>query len=163
MCQFYQNLQKSSVNNMLLVRIGVRSQFYIIPHKYNKILFKIWVCAREISNIHILSTANIFCISAVNNVCLHILLMRALNVQVLSTIRYYLKSEHTFWYFNFKIRNFDRMLADFYTKLLQGSLFRKMRDIVMGLKPFPEEDYIIKNCQIGEMLTKNMGNKQMKK
>ena len=36
----------------------------------------------------------------------------------------------------------DRMIADFYTKPLQGSLFRKMRDIVMGLAAFPDEERV---------------------
>ena len=31
-----------------------------------------------------------------------------------------------------------RMIVDFCTKPLQGSLFRTMRDKVMGLTPFPE-------------------------
>ena len=34
------------------------------------------------------------------------------------------------------------MLADFYTKPLQGSLFRKMRDIIMGISPFPIEERV---------------------
>jgi len=29
----------------------------------------------------------------------------------------------------------EQMLADFYTKPLQGSLFRKFRDVIMGYKP----------------------------
>ena len=36
----------------------------------------------------------------------------------------------------------ERMIADFYTKPLQGSLFKKMRDIVMGLAPFPDEERV---------------------
>ena len=36
----------------------------------------------------------------------------------------------------------ERMIADFYTKPLQGSLFRKLRDILMGLAPFPEEERV---------------------
>ena len=36
----------------------------------------------------------------------------------------------------------ERMISDFYTKRLQGSLFKKMRDILMGLAPFPEEERI---------------------
>ena len=34
------------------------------------------------------------------------------------------------------------MIADFHTKPLQGSLFRKMRDILMGIAPFPEEERV---------------------
>ena len=34
------------------------------------------------------------------------------------------------------------MVADYYTKPLQGSLFRKMRDIVMGITPFPDEERV---------------------
>ena len=29
----------------------------------------------------------------------------------------------------------EQMMADFYTKPLQGSLFRKFRDVIMGYKP----------------------------
>ena len=29
----------------------------------------------------------------------------------------------------------EQMLADFYTNPLQGSLFRKFRDVIMGYKP----------------------------
>ena len=36
----------------------------------------------------------------------------------------------------------ERMIADYYTKPLQGSLFRKMRDIVMGIAPFPAEERV---------------------
>ena len=36
----------------------------------------------------------------------------------------------------------ERMIADYYTKPLQGSLFKKMRDILMGLAPFPEEERV---------------------
>ena len=36
----------------------------------------------------------------------------------------------------------ERMIADYYTKPLQGSLFKKMRDILMGLTPFPEEERV---------------------
>ena len=35
------------------------------------------------------------------------------------------------------------MIADFYTKPLQGCFFRKMRDILMGLAPFPEDEHVI--------------------
>ena len=34
------------------------------------------------------------------------------------------------------------MIADYYTKPLQGSLFKKMRDILMGLAPFPDEERV---------------------
>ena len=36
----------------------------------------------------------------------------------------------------------ERMIADYYTKPLQGSLFRKIRDKLMGLTPFPEEERV---------------------
>ena len=36
----------------------------------------------------------------------------------------------------------ERMIADYYTKPLQGSLFKKMRDILMGLAPFPDEERV---------------------
>ena len=34
------------------------------------------------------------------------------------------------------------MIADYYTKPLQGSLFKNMRDILMGLAPFPDEERV---------------------
>ena len=36
----------------------------------------------------------------------------------------------------------ERMVADYYTKPLQGALFRKFRDILMGLAPFPDEERV---------------------
>lgn len=33
-----------------------------------------------------------------------------------------------------------RMIADYYTKPSQGSLFKKMRDILLGITPFPTEE-----------------------
>ena len=36
----------------------------------------------------------------------------------------------------------ERMIADYYTKPLQGALFRKFRDILMGLAPFPDEERV---------------------
>ena len=36
----------------------------------------------------------------------------------------------------------ERMIVDYYTKPLQGWLFRKMRDIIMGLTPFPDEERV---------------------
>ena len=49
------------------------------------------------------------------------------------------------------------MAADFYTKPLHGSLFKKMRDIMMGLIPFPEEEYIVNNDHTGGISTENNG------
>jgi hypothetical protein len=37
------------------------------------------------------------------------------------------------------------MLADYYTKPLQGSLFKKMRDIIMGISPYPIEERVGNN------------------
>ena len=34
------------------------------------------------------------------------------------------------------------MLAGFLTKPLQGSLFRRMRDIIIGITPFPSEEHV---------------------
>jgi hypothetical protein len=34
------------------------------------------------------------------------------------------------------------MIADYYTKPLQGSLFKKLRDIIMGLSPFLMEERV---------------------
>ena len=42
----------------------------------------------------------------------------------------------------------ERMIADCYTKPLQGSLFRKMRDILMGLTPFPDEERVELNEKV---------------
>ena len=39
----------------------------------------------------------------------------------------------------------QRMLADFYTKPLQGSLFIKLRNIIMGLSSLPEEERVENN------------------
>ena len=36
----------------------------------------------------------------------------------------------------------ERMIADYYTKPLQGSLFRKTRDILMDITPFPDEERV---------------------
>ena len=36
------------------------------------------------------------------------------------------------------------MIADFFTKPLQGKLFKKIRDIIMGLAPFPMEERVEK-------------------
>ena len=36
----------------------------------------------------------------------------------------------------------ELMLADFLTKPLQGSVFRRMRDIIMGITPFPSEERV---------------------
>ena len=36
----------------------------------------------------------------------------------------------------------ERMIADYYTKPLQGSLFKKMKDILMGLAPFSDEERV---------------------
>ena len=33
----------------------------------------------------------------------------------------------------------ERMIVDYFTKLLQGSSFRKMRNIIMGVTSFPVE------------------------
>ena len=35
-----------------------------------------------------------------------------------------------------------RMISDYFTKPLRGSLFRKMGDIIMGLTAFQEEDRV---------------------
>ena len=36
----------------------------------------------------------------------------------------------------------ERMIADFLTKPLQGKLFKYLRDIIMGLSPFPMEERV---------------------
>ena len=44
----------------------------------------------------------------------------------------------------------ERMIADYYTKLLQCSLFRKLRDILMGLTPFPDEERVEINGKVSK-------------
>ena len=53
----------------------------------------------------------------------------------------------------------ERILSDFYTKPLQGSLFIKIRDIIMGLTPFSEEGRVVNSEKI---LTENIS-KQIRK
>ena len=36
----------------------------------------------------------------------------------------------------------EYMIADYFTKPLQGSLFRNMRDIIMGVTSFPVEERV---------------------
>ena len=45
------------------------------------------------------------------------------------------------------VRHFptERMIADFFTNPLQGALFRKMREIIMGLTTFPIEERVENN------------------
>ena len=57
----------------------------------------------------------------------------------------------------------ERMIADVYTNPLQGSLFRKMRDIVMGLTPFPEEGRLEINENRTNISTENMRQKLVSK
>ena len=39
----------------------------------------------------------------------------------------------------------ERMVANYYTKTLQGSFFRKMRDTVIGITPFLDEERVSSN------------------
>jgi hypothetical protein len=55
----------------------------------------------------------------------------------------------------------ERMIADFFTKPLQGALCRKMRDIIMGLSPFPVEECVEKNHKNATMDKVNNPVKQM--
>ena len=41
-----------------------------------------------------------------------------------------------------KYYGIENMIADFLTKLLQGILFRGMRDVIMGHNPFPTEERV---------------------
>ena len=36
----------------------------------------------------------------------------------------------------------ERMIADFFTKPLQGGLFKKLRDMIMGQTPYPTEERV---------------------
>ena len=45
------------------------------------------------------------------------------------------------------------MIADFYPKPLNGAQFRKMRDVIMGLAPFPVEEHVGENS----ISTENFG------
>ena len=47
----------------------------------------------------------------------------------------------------------ERMIAGYYTKPLQGSLFSKMRDIVMGLTPLPDEKRVGINDKVGDKMS----------
>ena len=42
------------------------------------------------------------------------------------------------------------MIADFFTKPLQGSLFKKMRNIIMGLSKFPTEERVEDQTELRE-------------
>ena len=44
----------------------------------------------------------------------------------------------------------ERMIADYYTKPLQGSLSRKLRDTMMVLAPFPDEERVRFNENVSE-------------
>ena len=46
----------------------------------------------------------------------------------------------------------ERMIADYYTKPLQGSLFKKMRDILMGLAQFSDKERV----RLSEKVSKNI-------
>ena len=50
----------------------------------------------------------------------------------------------------------ERMIADFYTKPLQGSLFEKMRDIIMGLAPFPDEERVGEDEKMSRVAQNNI-------
>ena len=52
----------------------------------------------------------------------------------------------------------ETMIAYFYRKPLNGSLFRKLRDIVMGLAPFPVEEHVGENS----ITTENLGQEKRK-
>ena len=49
----------------------------------------------------------------------------------------------------------EQMLADFFTKPLQGGLFRKFRDVIMGRKPITDL-YSFDNLQIKERVENKM-------
>jgi hypothetical protein len=49
------------------------------------------------------------------------------------------------------------MIADFYTKPLQGKLFKKMRDILMGLAPYPIEERVDKKPVLSHELAIGSG------
>jgi hypothetical protein len=58
----------------------------------------------------------------------------------------------------------ERMIVDFYTKPLQGALFRKLRDIIMGISPFPLEERVEINMKTDIKTTnKNESEKGAKK
>ena len=39
----------------------------------------------------------------------------------------------------------DLMLADYFTRMQQGKLFRLLRDIIMGISPYPIEECVENN------------------
>ena len=60
----------------------------------------------------------------------------------------------------------DKMIADFFTKHLQGNLFRRFRDIILGYKHISaihEEDTSDEHVSIQERVGKNDGSETVKK
>ena len=47
------------------------------------------------------------------------------------------------------------MIADYFTKPLQGNLFKLMRNIIMGLAPFPDEERVNLGNKMSEGSHKN--------
>ena len=50
----------------------------------------------------------------------------------------------------------ELMLADFLTEPLQGSLFKRMRDIIMGITPFPVEERVGKYRKVSKKTCKEI-------
>ena len=44
----------------------------------------------------------------------------------------------------------EMIIVDYYTKPLRGSLFRKIRDILMGHAPFPDEECVRLSTKVNE-------------
>ena len=54
------------------------------------------------------------------------------------------------------------MIADYFTKSLEGKLFKHMRDIIMGLAPFPVEECVeVRNIESTRKVSKTGMNKAM--
>ena len=51
----------------------------------------------------------------------------------------------------------ERMIADFYTEPLQGSLFKLMRNIIIGLTPFPNEERVGLRENVSEVASVKCG------
>jgi hypothetical protein len=54
------------------------------------------------------------------------------------------------------------MIADYFTKLLQGSLFRKLRDLIMRIVPGDFEKYRRRYLEVSIWRNKNKTEKERK-
>ena len=50
---------------------------------------------------------------------------------------------------------FEEMISDFLTKPLQGSLFKRMKSIIMGHAPFPTEERVGKYITVKQLTNRH--------